>query len=141
SFVEYVHEVGRPLLHGELEPYISSVESGHTGDPNITEALKVVRRFRTAISEAADDPEAASIESQVKGDIEILLSVATRFTSAGPAGEEIPRLTDELGGLVGSLSDPASRDSVLNRMRTIVDRLYDVLRDLRRQTTIGAASS
>ena len=87
-----------------------------------------------------DDPEAASVESRVRGDIETLLSVATRFTSAGPAGEEIPRLTDELGGLVGSVGDPASRDSALSRMRTVVDRLYDVLRELRRQTTIGAAS-
>jgi len=140
SFMQYVYEVGRPLLRGELEPYISSVESGHTGDPNITEALKIVRRFRTAIAVATDDPEAASVESRVRGDIETLLSVATRFTSAGPAGEEIPRLTDELGGLVGSVGDPASRDSALSRMRTVVDRLYDVLRELRRQTTIGAAS-
>src|SRR5207302_1706201 len=83
--------------------------------------LTIVRRFRTAIAVATDDPEAASVESRVRGDIETLLSVATRFTSAGPAGEEIPRLTDELGGLVGSVGDPASRDSALSRMRTVVD--------------------
>ena len=58
-----------------------------------------------------------------------------------PAGLPVcAGIGDNQASFVGSVGDPASRDSALSRMRTVVDRRYDVLRELRRQTTIGAAS-
>jgi len=142
DFVTYVKGTGKRLLQGDLEPYLSSVEATHAGDPAVGEALKVARSLQAEIASLEQEPTDVARESAVAGSVSLLTSEVSRTSTSSAAAEMARKLVLDLETAVSQLSRTTGPDraAAVARLKAIADDVLDALRELRQQTATGAAS-
>jgi len=142
EFAEYVKGTGNRLLEGNLEPYISSVESTHAGDLAVGEALKIVRGLRAKINELEQNPTDVTLESAIADDVSLLYSEMSRASASSATSNEAMGLVQELQRAVGQLSTASGpdREAAVAYLKALSAEAQAALLQLRQQTSTGAAA-
>jgi KAP family P-loop domain len=145
QFLQYVRTYARPMLDvPDLQSYVSAAESTHSTDPSLLEAQTMVNRLR----QDADDLTSGALTvadaaKKLPGDVRRLVEVTKRRTASGPL---LDRTLNQLDVVVRELmamdSDAEDQSAiardVTGRMTPLLDTLDTHLREMRRQTNIGA---
>ncbi len=146
-FLQYLGSHARPILDcADLQSYVSAAESTHSSDPSLLEAQTMVNRVRKASHElTSGELSVAEAAKTVPGDVQRLLDLTVRRSSYAPqlegAVKQLDTVVRELTG-----ADPAAPDQAdfvkrwAAKAAPLLDTLDAQLRDLRRQTHVGATS-
>lgn len=146
-FVQYLRTFAAPLLEApDLASYVSAAESTHSTDPSLLEAQTMINRLR----QTADDLTSSELSvfdaaKTFTGEVRKLSEVTMRRARTSP---QVHRTTQQLETAVRELTDvDASAADARERAATwaskispLLDTLDNELRELRRQTNIGAYS-
>jgi polyhydroxyalkanoate synthesis regulator phasin len=144
AFLAYVRGPAAPLLTAQsLDVYITSAETSGSTDTRITEARRMVAQLRREINAigANANPEAqhkaaremASLASNLS---ELVLSQSKRSFFA----DEAARLTKTLYDQLRDVTDPEQLPE-WPRLQELLAKLDENLRQLRRETDVGAVAT
>lgn len=141
SFLQYLRDVGSPLLTAQLRPYISSVEATRSSDPGLVEVQGMVLRMVRALDQVRAPGDVTPNEvNGFHGFVERLRQeISRRQSTAG--GHEMAVVVDKLERALKDLSPSVPEDRLretVASMRSLLERLDDDLRQMRRHTGIGA---
>lgn len=141
QFVQYLKTDAEPLLDADdLGSYVSAAESTHSTDPSLLEAQTIVNRLRQALDDLTSGAGAGSdAANRFGGDVRRLLDVTGR-TRGGPRMEQtLNKLDTSSRDLTTLLSDEGDGLATwAPGITPLLDSLDNQLRELRRQTNVGA---
>lgn len=142
QLTQYLQGLGQALLDDpQLGSYVSAAESSRSSDPYLLEAQSTLNRLRRAIDALSKD---ASLERAHELPVEV-----SRLSELGHRRSDQPRLSravaelstltkDVFGPRADEPEDEASRKRA--RLEELVSSVEAELRELRRQSNLGAYS-
>lgn len=145
--VQYLAKEARPVLDcADLASYVSAAESTHSSDPSLLEAQTLVNRLRRASHElTSGHMSVAEAAKRLPGDVSRLLD---RTLRRSPLASQLEGTTRELDEVMRELAtaDSTALDQSdfvkrwAGKATPLLDALDAQLREMRRQTHVGAAA-
>lgn len=141
QFLQYVQGHAHPLLQvPDIQFYVSAAESTHSTDPSLLEAQIMSSRLRKTTEDLSSEDLFSDAMMRLPSELHSLLSLASR-NSKNRQLERIIKELDILGRELAnaeSTSELGSGRDLVSRITTKLDIFDDHLRELRRQTNVGA---
>jgi len=146
SFQQYIDTDAHALLDTpSLRLYVSAAEATRSTDPSLLDAQSIVGRIRRAIDDITTGNTALRDgTSSMSGDIRRLLETTRRRSAQKDL--DLDTLINQLDGLVSQLVDteaPAEDAATAWAAKTVplLDLIDGRLREMRRQTNVGASTA
>jgi hypothetical protein len=144
GFLAYLRGPAAALLTADsLDVYITSAETSGSTDVRIAEARTMVAQLRRQIEALGPDPDpdavrhgASEMASLASSLVELVQSQSKRSFFA----DEATRLAKTLHEQLRSAMDPAQRPA-WPKLRELLAKLDENLRELRRETDVGAVAA
>ena len=144
SFRQYIDADARALLDTpSLRLYVSTAEATRSTDPSLLEAQSIVARIRRVLDDiTAGTTMRQEAASSMSGDIR-RLQETTRRRSA-QKDPDLEAMITRLDSLTHQLTDEAGEDAGTTwvpKAVPLLDSIDGRLRELRRQTNVGASTA
>jgi hypothetical protein len=148
SFLTYLRGRGRPLLRDDLETYVSSLESSRSTDLGVVEMQRAVGRLRSLLRRL-DSTEGLKAGSELVSEFQAQLktlegkasSRSDQSTTPVDFHRQLTALSEAVQRLGRPFEDPAARKAWRDDFAGRLRQFDALLRELRRQTTVGATAA
>jgi len=143
SFQQYIDADAGALLHTpNLRLYISAAEATRSTDPSLLDAQSIIGRIRRVVDDiTAGNTTPQEVASIMSGDIRRLLETTRRRSAQNL---DLETLINQLDALTPQLADVAAEDATTTwvaKAAPLLDSIDGRLRELRRQTNVGASTA
>jgi hypothetical protein len=147
SFLRYIDSDARELLHTpNIQMYVSTAESTRSTDRSLLDAQSIIGRIRRTLDELGEgNVTSAEAASSLDRDMTRLLELTSRRSTMSdldvmPLASQIEKITDDLGA-GATPSEVAAAAEWAKRTISLLDVIDARLREMRRQTNVGASGA